>query len=172
MINRENIIFFEGHLTFSTIGRLLTLLKNRMEQSGMRINTYKKVISVMVEVLENIYKYNDYIHEDPYIFRNYLPIFRIDRYNSSFIMHSVNPIRNVHIPVLRAKIEKVNSKNPSELKELFRETISNGQFTDKGGAGLGIIEMAKLSGNPLDFSFQEVNDQFSCYFLSITFNDV
>jgi len=52
---------------------------------------------------------------------------------------------------------------------LYRQTITNGKFTDKGGAGLGLIEMAKITNNPIKYRFESINDQFSLYYLILTF---
>ncbi len=70
---------------------------------------------------------------------------------------------------LKERIDFVNTKTSDELKILYRQTITDGKFTPKGGAGLGIIEMAKISGHPLDYEFEPINGNFSRYTLTITF---
>jgi hypothetical protein len=64
----------------------------------------------------------------------------------------------------------VNDKDRDELKKLYVQTITNGKFSAKGGAGLGFIEMAKTSGNNLEFSFESIDETFSLYTFSVTFN--
>ena len=34
--------------------------------------------------------------------------------------------------------------------------LAKSEFNDKGGAGLGLIEMAKKTGNKLDYDFVEI----------------
>lgn len=171
MQKRETIIEYSGHLTFSTIGRLLTLLKNKMTENGIQTGLYKKMLSVMIESLENVYKYSDEYHNDRYITSNYFPRFKIEKENLMYWIECINPIRNIHIPTLKTKLDRVNHTDKKGLKLLYRQTISNGHFTDKGGAGLGIIEMAKISGNPLVYKFEKINDEYSTYFLSIKFSE-
>jgi hypothetical protein len=57
----------------------------------------------------------------------------------------------------------VNKQNDEELKELYRSTITNGEFTSSGGAGLGFIEMAKTTGNKLEYDFEALSQEFSLY---------
>lgn len=170
MDKRENIIEYKGHLTFTTIGRLLTQLKSRIPQYDIQLGIYKKIIAIMIEVLENIYKYSDQYHSDQYISRNYIPSFRLDRQENNYWIECINPIKNADIPPLKEKLDLINKSDSAGIKLLYRQTISNGHFTHKGGAGLGIIEMAKISGHPLEYKFEKINDNFSTYFISIHLN--
>jgi hypothetical protein len=169
MTNREIILEFTGHLTFSTIGRLLTMLKHKMVEKGIKIGIYKRILGVMIEALENIYKYSDQYHDNQMIEKNYLPTFKLERVNQSYIIKTTSAIKNSDIARLKEKIEIVNSKSAEELKLLYRQTITNGHFTAKGGAGLGLIEMAKITNNTLGYRFEPINDDFSLYHLALTF---
>ncbi len=166
----ETIIEFKGHLTFSTIGRLLTLLKHKMVEKGIKLRIYKRILSVMIEALENVYKYTDYYTDNQYILKNHVPTFKIEKVEQKYIIKTTNPIKKTDIPKLREKIELINTRSPDELRLLYRQTIMNGKFTDTGGAGLGLIEMAKITNHPLGFEFEPINNEFSLYTLIITLN--
>jgi len=169
MGNKETILDFQGHLTFSTIGRLLTLLKHKMVEKGIKIGVYKRILSVMIEALENIYKYSDQYFDNSYIIKNYTPGFQLERTDQKYFITTTNPIRNSDIPNLKAKIDLVNSKTPEELRLLYRQTIMNGRFTDKGGAGLGLIEIVKITNHPLQYRFEPISNDYSIYHLIMTF---
>jgi hypothetical protein len=170
MGKQDIIIEYKGHLTFSTTGRLLTLLKYKMKKQGIEPGIYKKILSIMIEALENIYKNSDQYKEYRDICEKYIPEFRLTKNENSYYIYCANPIRNELIPNLREKLKLVNKKDFEELRLLYRKTIADGKFTNKGGAGLGIIEMAKISGNPLGYNFEEINETFSYYSLEIKFN--
>jgi len=169
MTNHEIILEFTGHLTFSTIGRLLTLLKHKMVEKRIRLGMYKRILSVMIEALENIYKYSDEYHDNQMIGKNYIPTFVLERTDQNYIIKTSSPIKNSDIARLKDRIELVNSKSEDELKALYRQTITNGHFTAKGGAGLGLIEMAKITNNKLGYRFEPINADFSIYHLIMTF---
>jgi hypothetical protein len=46
--------------------------------------------------------------------------------------------------------------------------LSNAEFSNKGGAGLGLIEMAKKTGNKLDYDFVSIDSEYSYFILSKT----
>jgi hypothetical protein len=139
------------------------------QQYDLKFALYKKILTVIIESLENIVKYSD-------VFRNlseqsgkYVPTFRIELNADAIYLVTTNPIRNTDISALTKKIESVNHKTRDELKEFYVETITNGRFSEKGGAGLGFIEMAKTSGNNLKFSFDPISEEFSLYTFIVTF---
>lgn len=167
-MEQELILEYTGHPTFSTIGRLLLLLKKKVKEKGISVSIYKKIISLMIESLENIYKYVDQYHDYPFIFEKYTPTFILTRQGEKYYIRVSNPIRIDDAAKLKARLDLVNSKTYEQLRALYLHTISDGKFTPKGGAGLGIIEMAKIANEPLDYSFKPINEMFNEYVLKIT----
>ena len=88
-----------------------------------------------------------------------------------YFLTSVNVILNKDIPILENKINLVNKLDSEGLKKLYKSTITNGRFTHKGGAGLGFIEMAKISTEKIRYLFKRISDEYSIYELCITINE-
>ena len=55
----NSILSYRGPLSFSTIDLLLSEFKIASQEHDLSFKTYKKMISVMIEALENITKYSD-----------------------------------------------------------------------------------------------------------------
>jgi hypothetical protein len=72
---------------------------------------------------------------------------------------------------LEKRLIYLNNLTPQGIKEYYKETITNGQFSLQGGAGLGLIEMAKISGNKIEYMFQRVNDSYVNFGLRITVDE-
>jgi hypothetical protein len=139
------------------------------QQYDLKFAIYKKILTVMIESLENIVKYSDEFNHMVGKSNTYLPTFKIDKNAESIVLVTTNPVRNEHIDRLKAKIESVNDKTKDELKEYYMHTITDGKFSEKGGAGLGFIEMAKTSGNNLKFHFEPISNEYSLYTFIVTF---
>ena len=58
----KSILSYQGPLSFSTIDLLLSEFKLAAEDHELSFRTYKKMISVMIEALENVTKYSDQIN--------------------------------------------------------------------------------------------------------------
>jgi hypothetical protein len=154
---------YKGPLSFGTIDTLLSEFKQAAEEHGLPFRTYKKMISLMIEAVENISRYSDQFTCDQNMNSPYCPSLVINRDKEIIELVTRNPIRNQHVATLRSKIDQVNDHDLAALKEHYRTVITDGKFTSKGGAGLGFIDMAKTTGKKLEYSFEDLNNSYSLY---------
>ena len=60
--------------------------------------------------------------------------------------------------------------NAVELKAHYLETVGSTELSEKGGAGLGIIEIARKSGGKIFNDFQKISETHSFFTLSVIIN--
>lgn len=166
-INNKFVLSYKGEINYDNIGVMLGTLKTKMEEGGFKLGTYKKVLAVMVECLENIYKYLDGVHMDPFLIQKNEPYFNLEFINDYFILKAGNPLFNKDIERLETKLKMINDLDEERLKNLYKKIITDGKFTDKGGAGLGFIEMVKTTKNKIDFTFENVNPEMSYFHITL-----
>jgi len=162
MLNKS-ILSYQGPLSFSTIDWLLSEFKLAANDHDISFKTYKKMISVMIEALENVTKYSDKLLCNGDRFSAFCPSFQISLNDSIIEMETTNPVKKQDVKSLRIRMDKVNSQDSNALKELYKSTISNGEFSATGGAGLGFIEMAKTTGSKLEYAFENLSKDYSLY---------
>jgi hypothetical protein len=75
---------------------------------------------------------------------------------------------NSSIEHLREKIEKMNAMTPEQLRAYYQEMLSVAELSEKGGAGLGILDMARKSRMPLEYEFIPIDDNYSFFILAIS----
>ena len=167
-----SILHYKGKFTFERIGMLLNDLKNKKETYQIDPVQYKKLLTLMIEILENVLKYSDrfevFVMDHP----DYQPEFELNLNEDGFILTSRNPVRDKDKKEITRRINIINTSDENELKKIYRDTITNGIFTEKGGAGLGFIEMAKITANTLVFSFITIEKGFSYFELSLHINNL
>ena len=73
--------------------------------------------------------------------------------------------------MLKEKLDKINGCDKEELKELFKKAILEQNIETESTGNLGLLEMARKSGNKLEYQFDKVNDQYSYYTLTIKIDD-
>ncbi len=168
---KEEILSYSGPLKYDTIGELIQNLKQKVPGLKLKLAVYKKLLLVMIESLENILKYNENFDPNSFIRTNYSQKFKIERNNEKYFLTSTNVVQNKDIPRLKDKINQVNSLDSDGLKLLYKSTITDGRFTRKGGAGLGFIEMAKISTEKILFDFQQIDNEYSFYILTVIINE-
>ena len=169
--NMEDLINYAGPLKYDTIGHLIHELKDKVSDMGLKLVLYKKILLVMIESLENILKYNEHFKEKTVLKKKYLPKFNLQRLDDRFILTSSNAVLNSDIPEITNKLTLINNLDSEGLKKLYKDTITNGQFSHKGGAGLGFIEIAKISSEKIIFSFEPINKNLSYYMLQVVIEE-
>jgi hypothetical protein len=78
-----------------------------------------------------------------------------------------NYILTKNVDGFKAKLDKINNMDKEQLKDYYKEVLSEGGFSDKGGGGLGMIDIARKSGQKLDYTFTQVDDKYSFFNLNI-----
>ena len=61
----------------------------------------------------------------------------------------------------------MNNATPEELKEMYKKQIKEGSISKKGGAGLGLIDIARKTGEKLDYQFLQLDDKFLFFILKV-----
>ncbi len=166
--SKESILSYTGYLEFETIGNLAQALKEKKDQQDIGIRAYKKLLSALIESLENIYKYNQVNGNgnNTSLSSQYLPFIDIVKSGTEFILTTGNIVKNQDRSIIENKINQVKRLDKDQIKELYKEVIRNGHFTENGGAGLGFIELARLA-NFLEYNFNPINDEWVFYKLII-----
>jgi hypothetical protein len=167
MPEQQMLIDYKGILSFSTISQLLNKLKEQMDLLGERLSTYKRILIIMVEVLENIHKYVESQQGKINVSQLTQIDFKLTKTDGSYYITASNLIGIESQKPIQDKVDLINNLNHEELKKLYRQIISNGQFTKEGGAGLGFIEIAKTSQNKINYSFEKIDDTFVYYTINI-----
>lgn len=166
---KDQLVNFAGFLRYETIGEIVHQVKSVSDKLGMRLSDYKKLLTASVEALENIYRYRDHYEnrfiEDP-VFQ---PKFNIEKADNIYSIIASNPVKHEDINSIKSRIDKINRLDHDGLRKYYRKTILNGEFSVQGGAGLGLIEMAKITGGSLSYSFEEINSEFSYFTLTMKF---
>ena len=161
------IISYQGPISFSTIDRLLSEFKIASQDQKISFKSYKRVISIMIEALENITKYGVRFRCSKRELTEFCPSCHINRNDGSIELITKNPVKNKDVERLRSRIDHVNRQSPEQLKELYRSTITNGVFSSVGGAGLGLIEIARTAGSNIEYEFQPLSEKYSLYIFRV-----
>lgn len=162
----EPIIHYKGAVDYETVNTLIRQLQEELGKRNFPLTLYKRILVVMIELLENIYKYCD-----PQCLSNYkeeyFPEILIEKTRDHFIIRASNPLVISHTVKLKEKLEMLKSLDRTGLMEAYKKTITNGTFTEKGGAGLGLLEIAKISALPIIFSFTNIDDSHTVYSIEV-----
>jgi hypothetical protein len=168
-MDRNNILLsFKGDITAELLTSILQIIESKMDNMQEEPKLKKKVYIVLVELLQNLYHHMDdpsHDGEPSEVART--AIFMIGKENSHYNVITGNYIKNDKMTGLKKKMDEINSLPPEELKEHYKRILNNGQMSDKGGGGLGMIDIARRTGKPLFYEFTPINDVYSFFTLNV-----
>ena len=163
---RDNNIslVYDGEINHNVIRAFTDLTNNELELKEEPNPVKKKVFNVMVESLQNISKHAECIDYDNQKYGR--GILLISESKEAYNVTTGNVIKSQSIKSISENIDIINSKNKEELRELFKTRLSTGRLSEKGGAGLGFIDIAKKSGNKLEYHFEKINEDYFFFILN------
>ena len=153
------MLSYKGEISDDIMLPLLAMTEKKLDISGTAGKVKAKVFNVMVECLQNITRHTANITADK------AAIFMFGGCDEGYVIFSGNAIKSEKVQELKSKLLKINTMSKDELKEFYKFWINSQEFSNKGGAGLGLIDMARKTGNPLDFDFEPIDDEY--YFFSL-----
>lgn len=165
----DNVLLaYKGSITTDFINNVLDTVEAKLQDFDEESKIRKKVYNVLVESLQNLYHHIDELPDnfkDEYDIK--FGILVISKENSAYKISTGNFIRSEKIKYLKDKIDKINSLSKEELKDMYKFILNHQKLSAKGGGGLGLVDIARKTGNKLNYMFQSFNNEFYFYTLEI-----
>ncbi|MBI2257954.1 MAG: hypothetical protein HYU67_03540 [Flavobacteriia bacterium] len=170
-MEKENILLsFKGVVTSDLLTSVLQIMETKMDYLEESPKTKKKVFNVLVECLQNLYHHID-VNDDIGVQREIIEaksaLFLIAKEDTYFHIRTGNYVEKQNALDLAEKLEKINGMDKDELKAYYQEVLNNGSMSEKGTAGLGMIDIARKSGNKLEYRFLDVSPTTSFFCLNV-----
>lgn len=171
MEDEDSVLSFKGIITEDLLAYVLQIMESNMSGSNHTTQTKKRVYSILIECIQNLYYHNELREEISALDRNHsAALIVVTRREDKFEIKTGNYILNERAEQLAKRITYINQLSRIELRNLYREVLTNGEVSLKGGAGLGLIDIARKSRNKLECHFQPMNSEFSFFSLNIRIN--
>jgi hypothetical protein len=169
MENEEIILAFRGNISEELLTSVFQIIETRMDMSPAELRLKKKVNNILVECLQNVYHHmEDFTEEEKKNNDTGSAMFLVCKDGTgSYRIVTGNYILNSNVMKLQNRIDEINSMSKEELKTHYLESLTKTELSTKGGAGLGMIDMARKSGQKLDYRFDPLNDRISFFSLMI-----
>jgi len=170
--NGNVLLFYKGNIDSVIINHVLDTVEDKMIEVNEQSRLRKKVYNVLVESLQNLYHHVDKVpaeFEDQTSEKfGLLAVLKVD---NGYKIITGNFVHTDNIERLEEKIKRINRSTHDEIKELYKFILNHQRISAKGGGGLGLVDIARKTGNKLDYTFKEYNDNYSFFYLNILIND-
>ena len=161
----HNFMFcYKGNFSQQIVKSILNIAERKLVIENVDVSIKKKVFHVMVECLQSICIRN----KEKEFSRSSLIM--IGKVNADYVVYSGNVVSNTNVQKLKESLDAINQLSKEELKKKHYELLSTVAIEDLGDNSIGLIDIAKRSGNKLDFDFQKINEQNSYFVLKTSIN--
>lgn len=157
-------LVYLGEFNHQITKMFTTMADNEMSRNDTHKKTRKKVYHSMVETLQNMNKHSDEIAEKHNIGKG---LFLIGQKENIYYIITANRVKNDKVEQLTTAIEQVNASSPEELKAMYKKQLREGTLSEKQGAGLGLIDIARKSTRDLHYQFIPLDEDSTFFILKV-----
>jgi hypothetical protein len=161
---KETLIFSHfGDFSQTKVDSTIKVIESAIMEAGDKRQTMRKICSVLIEILQNTSLHaakdgNNHMH-------GYLIIARS---SNKYRILTGNLILSGDIQVLENRKKEITMMDKNAIRKLFIETLCNEDFSYKGGAGLGLLTIAKRALEEIQYSISSLNETFGYFQMEIT----
>jgi len=156
-------ISYKGQVSFEQTNSLLKLMEIRLESAEPDAKIKKKVYNIATECLQNLsYHLDD--KTNPFGNNGFVTI---EITPDKYLIITGNHIYNNKIIDIQERLDMVNSLTKEQLRDLYKKVLDNNEYTDKGTAGLGFIDIARKSDEKIQYNFSPIQDDISFFTLKV-----
>lgn len=163
---KDVIMSYKGAPSQDLLNSILTIAEVKLSVIEQKAKIKKKVYHILVEALQNIYH-----HFDEEVFNVSLEagaiVFILARKDDGYVIVTGNHVPSDEVITLKGHIDRINKMDREEIRKFYRQQLHGGELSEKGGAGLGILDIARRSGQRLDYDFKDSDNGSSFFSLKV-----
>lgn len=163
------ILGFTGAFSQGVIEEIGEALKNYMYiQKKEKTKTYK-VFSSFIEQTQNIKNYISFVdsnNEKSEILFSSL-VFIGEEEKDKYFICSGNYVKKEDKEYLEGVLKELIKVDQNELKDMYRKILRNSLKTSSNGAGLGLIEIARISNQQIKYEFINKENEYFYFLLTV-----
>ncbi len=165
------ILYYKGSIDSDLINRVLDTVEEKLISSNESPRLRKRVYNVLVESLQNLYHH---VGEVPVGFEENTSgkfgFLAINKVADGYRICTGNFIRADETEELENRITRINNSTHDEITELYKFILNHQRISIKGGGGLGLVDIARKTGNKLGYVFRSYDADTSFFCLDILVN--
>jgi hypothetical protein len=143
-------LVYVGKFSHTITKVFAALTGDETEKSNESKAVQRTLHHTMIEILQNMTKHSENMFQEINMGQG---LFMLGKKNDAYHIITSNLVDAKQEVVLKNTIDSLNAATPLELKEMYKKQLREGKISGKGGAGLGLIDIARKTQNPLDYMF-------------------
>ncbi|SFE77046.1 hypothetical protein SAMN05444380_11835 [Thermophagus xiamenensis] len=157
-----------GSISPEMITHALDAVETHSQFKHQRLQTRKKLYNVFVECMQNLYHHVDPPPADLSVEgTSNFGIVIVVQDGSFFRITTGNFINRSKVSFIKDRIEQLNSLSDEEVRLLYRDILGNESISEKGGGGLGMLDIVRKTGNKLEYFLYPYDEEHVFFSLDV-----
>ncbi|WP_284638061.1 SiaB family protein kinase [Paenibacillus silviterrae] len=163
---KKILISFSGRLSQGLIEEYGAAVRKYLEDEERPTSEIREIFSIFIEQTQNIKNYCLSKQGSPSYERiASSSIVTIGKEEDGSIVSSGNLVENKDVEELKDKLKHLIGLDKAELKKLYKELLKRELPDGCSGAGIGLVEMARKTSKPLEYTVTRIDDEVSFFTL-------
>jgi len=154
---------YEGPLDMQLLPQVIKSVEQLLIGEKIRTPLRRKIISILIELAQNVIHYGIHNHFLPN------PTISLTREGNDIILSIANPIHASQELFLRTYIENLLAMSKEERTVLYQNVLTKSDYTDSGGAGLGIMQVL-IKSDSFSYKIESLDPEHAYFTITATFH--
>jgi hypothetical protein len=151
-------MYYLGDVNEGVSNAISSKLEKILERKIQSRKALKRIFYVFIEAIQNIriHSFTDDAHQ----VQTGIIVYTQAKNICTLV---VNVVSHEQAALLATKYGEINEITQDALKAKYLDILKNGEISEQGGAGLGIITIAMRSTLPIAFEIIKIDDKFALF---------
>jgi hypothetical protein len=148
---KESLLYREQNFTQPDVDNVVKFIETLDEKPAL----IRKICFLTVETLQNI------IHHSATRNGNTYAYFELIKEGDNYFIKTGNLIRKEDTQELEDKLQGVTIISEDEIKHKIIDSLEHKDFSDKGGAGIGLLSIQKRTDKGMLYEIEYFKDDYN-----------
>lgn len=158
-IDEKAIFNYMGRIEDENVTEILQSIEQILENKNESPKVSRKFFNVLVEMVQNLYHHGEVPSDFDVTYDKFGVLILRDE-DTQYRICTGNFIKIDGLRLIRDRIDQINTLSSAETQSLYRIILGNEQYSEKGGGGLGMVDIARKSGNNMEYQFFDYNPNY------------
>lgn len=158
-VDADSIFYYKGKIEDEDVTEILNSIEKILADRNESPKVLKKIFNVLVELVQNLYHHGE-VPPDLEVPYSKFGVLIVCEEGAQYRISAGNFLKIDGLKLIRDRIDQINTLSSEETQNLYRIILNNENFSDKGGGGLGMVDIARKSGNSMEYQFFEYSSNY------------
>lgn len=161
-------VLYRGAVRHRLLNSIADTSFELLEEANLPHIVCKRAYSASIEMLQNVERHapKSELGSKPLY-----TLYAMDYDEREVQVLTANLIPIAEIPALKARLEELNAPEMTEdMKRMrYQVQLNEGIISEKGGAGLGLIEVSKKVHSPIEYRFLPCDERYYYFLMCVRY---